>query len=72
MDIKENIGFKMAESLFKNVCTPTCNSSKFFHSFFLVSFALDERLIISALLEDIELICQIQRDLELGFTPWIN
>lgn len=65
MDVKENVGFKMAESLFKYVCTRTCNSSKFFHCFFPVPFALDDRLLISVFLEDIELICQIQRDLEL-------
>lgn len=33
---------------------------------FPVPFALDDRLLISVFLEDIELICQIQRDLELG------
>jgi hypothetical protein len=71
MDVTENVEFKMAESLLKNICTGTCNTSKF-SIFFSVSFTLDDRLLISVFLEDIVLVCQIQRDFELGLTPWIN
>jgi hypothetical protein len=71
MDIKENEGFKMAESLFKTICIRTCSSSKF-SVVFPVSFALSDRLLISVFLQCIELVCQIQRDLELGLTHWFN
>jgi hypothetical protein len=74
MDVKENEGFKMTESLFTNICIRTCNSSKFSMFFFPLSFALDDRLLTSVFLEDIKLPFQIQRDigLRVGLTHWIN